>query len=354
MTCTLVVDGVHHSYGSTPVLHGVRLCIRPGEIVCLLGPSGCGKTTLLRCVAGLEPLRQGRIILAGEEVASPGQNLPPEKRGVGMVFQDFALFPHRNVQANVSFGLRGLSRQEARERVQATLQRVRAADLIDSWPHQLSGGQQQRVALARALAPQPRLMLMDEPFSGLDASLRRSLRDDARLLLKEVGIATLMVTHDGEEALQMADRIVLMNAGRMVLDGPPEQVWRHPVDAFSATFFGDCCSIEGQVSNQQVQIGPLSVAAEGMPEKSPVTVVIRHTALQLSPLPEGSTEASAEVLDERFLGGRRQTVVAIQHRGERLLLTSRHNNDQHFHRGDAVALRLDAQGVFCFGKNTQE
>ncbi|TVR45707.1 MAG: ABC transporter ATP-binding protein [Planctomycetota bacterium] len=349
MTCTLVVSGAHHAYGATPVLHGIDLCIQPGEIVCMLGPSGCGKTTLLRCVAGLEPLLSGTITLAGEEVSRCGHCVPPEQRGVGMVFQDFALFPHRDVRANVAFGLRGLSRSDAAQRINETLARVRAADLIDAWPHQLSGGQQQRVALARALAPRPRLMLMDEPFSGLDATLRRSLRDDARLLLKDVGIATLMVTHDGEEALQMADRIVLMNHGKMVLDGPPERVWRHPVDVFSATFFGDCSTTQGVVNDGGVRIGPLVVPADGLADGTPVTVVIRHTALRLRPMQgDASSTRLAEVIDERFLGGRRQTVVAIRHRGERLLLTSRHDNYHHFRRGEKVEMELAESGVFCF------
>ncbi|TVR14175.1 MAG: ABC transporter ATP-binding protein [Planctomycetota bacterium] len=346
----LSVQQVSHAYTVEPVLRAVDLQIAAGEIVCLLGPSGCGKTTLLRCIAGLEGLRGGAIFIAGAEVSTARRTVPPERRGVGMVFQDFALFPHKNISDNVAFGLRGFRHEQRQQRVRETLKRVQAEELAQAWPHQLSGGQQQRIALARALAPQPRLMLMDEPFSGLDATLRRSLRHDARLLLKEVGIATLLVTHDGEEALQMADRVVLMNQGRIVLDGPPETVWRNPVDAFSASFFGDCTTIRATVRDGAVRVGPLSIPGpEGAEDGAPMDVVLRHTGLRLRPAsPQDSDESRVPVIDERFLGGRRQTDIAIEHHGQRLALTARHDNDQHYTVGQSVVPSLVPGGVFCF------
>lgn len=352
----LTVEQVSHSYHSEPVLRQVDLRIAAGEVVCLLGPSGCGKTTLLRCIAGLEPLRGGQISMADQVVSTPRRTLPPERRGVGMVFQDFALFPHKNVCDNVAFGLRGFARGQRDERVRETLKRVQAENLYDAWPHQLSGGQQQRVALARALAPQPRLMLMDEPFSGLDATLRRSLRHDARLLLKEVGIATLLVTHDGEEALQMADRVVLMNHGRIVLDGPPEEVWRNPIDVFSAAFFGDCSVIRAQVNDATVAVGPLRVPTPaGLMDGAAVDVVLRHTGLRLRPAgADDPPQTQVPVIDERFLGGRRQTVIAVEHQGQRLALTARHDNDQHYTAGQAVVPSLVPGGVFCFAADPDQ
>lgn len=351
MSAGLRVSDLHHAYGSAHILHGIGLTIEAGEIVCLLGPSGCGKTTLLRCVAGLEGLRGGSVEIAGDVVSTPAKCLPPERRGVGMVFQDFALFPHKNVRDNVAFGLKGMGRTDANARVRECLAQAKAEDLINSWPHTLSGGQQQRVALARALAPKPRLMLLDEPFSGLDATLRRALRDDARLLLKDLQMGTLMVTHDGEEALQMADRIILMNKGDVVLDGPPEEVWRHPVDVFSATFFGDCTQIAGVVQQSAVRVGPLMIEARSIPDGTEVDVVLRHSGLRLTKaLPGEDATNTCKVIDQRFLGGRRQTIIETRHRGERLLLTSRHDNVQHYQRGDRVSPALGTSGVFVFPK----
>jgi iron(III) transport system ATP-binding protein len=346
MPAGLRVSNLHHAYGSAHILHGIGLTIEPGEIVCLLGPSGCGKTTLLRCVAGLEGLRAGSVEIAGEVVSSPKKIVPPESRGVGMVFQDFALFPHKNVRDNVAFGLKGLKRAEATERVRECLTAAKAADLIDSWPHKLSGGQQQRIALARALAPKPRLMLMDEPFNGLDTTLRDSLRDDARLLLKELKMATLMVTHDGEEALKMADRIILMNKGGVVLDGPPEQVWHNPVDTFSATFFGDCTELTAVAQDGMVRVGPLAIQADDFQDGAEVSVVLRHNGLRLKKaLPDEAASATCKVIDTRFIGGRRQSVIETHHRGERVLLTSHHDNLYHYEVGEQVSVSLTPGGA---------
>jgi len=296
---------VRHRFGALEAVAGVDLEVAPGELVCLLGPSGCGKTTVLRLAAGLEPLQQGRIAIAGETVAGVGRALPPEARGVGLVFQDFALFPHLSVADNVGFGLRGQARVAKAARVREILAQVRLQDLATSFPHQLSGGQQQRVALARALAPAPRLMLLDEPFSGLDVGLRREVRDEALHVLKSAGIATLMVTHDPEEAMFMADRIALMRAGRFEQVGPPSDLYFRPANRFVAGFFGEVNAIPGRVQAGQVAtpLGP--VAAPGAPEGAAVEVLIRSEGLLLGSLAVTGSQrpvALARVLAARLLG----------------------------------------------------
>ena len=219
MSQGLVLDTLSHSYGDTVVVPEVSLTVAPGELLCLLGPSGCGKTTTLRIAAGLEEVRQGRVTLDGRLVSGDGVHIPPEHRHVGFLFQDYALFPHLNVCGNVEFGLDGLTRPARRQRALDMLAQVGMADYAGAWPHQLSGGQQQRVGLARALAPQPGLMLLDEPFSGLDKRLRDQIRDETQRVLKANGVATLMVTHDPEEAMFMAKPLPTRSEREEEIDG---------------------------------------------------------------------------------------------------------------------------------------
>ena len=224
--------------GFKPVVDGLSLELARGEIGCLLGASGCGKTTVLRAISGFEPLQQGRIVLGGRELEGPGGNVAAEKRRVGMMFQDYALFPHLDVAANVGFGLRGLARAKRQQRVAAMLSQVGLDGLGERYPHELSGGQQQRVALARALAPMPELLLLDEPFSNLDTSTRQRLAEELRQLLKATGTTVLMVTHDQSEAFAMADRIGVMQGGRLLQWDAAPQLYRAPGDAFVAGFIG--------------------------------------------------------------------------------------------------------------------
>ncbi|MEC9347805.1 MAG: ABC transporter ATP-binding protein [Pseudomonadota bacterium] len=245
---SLSLRSLSHSFGDVRAVDGFSLEIAEGEIVCLLGPSGCGKTTTLRLAAGLEPLQQGEIAMGAQVVAGPGVAVPPEGRGIGMVFQDYALFPHLDVAGNVGFGLRGLPGPEREVRVRDMLARVGLTARAGVYPHQLSGGEQQRVALARALAPQPSLMLMDEPFANLDVTLRNAVRDETLALLKDHGATVLLVTHDPEEAMRMADRIVVMRGGRLVQAGPPDEIYLRPVDDFMARFFGPVNEIAGTVA----------------------------------------------------------------------------------------------------------
>mgnify|MGYP001809880117 FL=1 len=234
----LAFDGVTHRYGASLAVDNLSLTIGAGEIVCLCGPSGCGKSTLLRIAAGLEGLQHGALRLGGRVVAGKGFSEPPERRGVGLVFQDYALFPHLSILDNVCFGLTKLPAAERRRLALAALEQVGMEEHAAKYPHQLSGGQQQRAALARALAPSPAVLLLDEPFSGLDARLREQVRDETLQVLKRNGAATLLVTHDSEEAMFLADRIALMRAGKLAQTGAPLDLYARPTSPYAASFFG--------------------------------------------------------------------------------------------------------------------
>ena len=226
----LELSDVSCRFDGTTVVDRLSLVLLPGQVTCLLGPSGCGKSTTLRMAAGVERASAGEIRIDGELVEGGGIHQPPEARGIGMMFQDFALFPHLTVRGNVGFGAKGA----AKGRVDDLIARVGLSDKADKYPHQLSGGEQQRVALARALAPQPRVMLMDEPFSGHDNRLRDGIRDQTLEILKEEGTAVLLVTHEPDEAMRMADQIALMRRGRIVQQGAPYNIYNNPVDAEAA------------------------------------------------------------------------------------------------------------------------
>ncbi len=302
-TPSLHLDRVSHWYDTVQAVDDLSLAVYPGELVCLLGPSGCGKTTVLRLAAGLEALQAGSVRLDGRTVADGRIDVPPEARSVGLVFQDYALFPHLTVRENVMFGLHKLSRAERRRRAEATLRQVGMAEAGDSHPHMLSGGQQQRVAVARALAPQPRVMLLDEPFSGLDVSLRQQVRDETLHVLKNSGAATLMVTHDPDEAMFMADRVALMRAGRLEQVGIPCELYNSPASPFVASFFGDVNRIPAVVRNGCVStpLGPLDAGA--LHEGTPVEVLVRPEALRLQPASAGAADgAAAQVVTARLLG----------------------------------------------------
>jgi ABC-type spermidine/putrescine transport systems, ATPase components len=285
----LVLDGLTHSYDGTdqPVVRDVSLHVAPGELVCLLGPSGCGKTTTLRIAAGLETARQGRVRLNGRLVSGDGVHLPPEERNVGFLFQDYALFPHLSVRANVEFGLTALPKAERKKRALEQLAQVGMADYAKVFPHQLSGGQQQRVALARALAPGPTLMLLDEPFSSLDKRLRDQIRDETLHVLKQARIATLMVTHDPEEAMFMADRIAVMQAGRIVQLDRPEELYHRPRTPFVAAFFGEVNVLPAVARGGRVETALGGFDAPGLADGAGAEVLIRPEAISLTPAADG-------------------------------------------------------------------
>jgi len=294
---------VCHDYDGAESVHDLSLTVQAGESLCLLGPSGCGKTTALRLAAGLEVPSSGEIRLQGRTVAGPGHGAPPERRNVGLVFQDYALFPHLDVAGNVAFGLEGMPAADRTARVAEVLERVGMADHAHSWPHMLSGGQQQRVALARALAPRPGLVLMDEPFSGLDARLRDAVRDRTLHVLKRLGAAMLMVTHDAEEAMYMADRIAVMRAGRIVQVGAPADLYFRPVSAFVAEFFGDVNRAACQVRHGRLDTPLGDIPAGGLADGQMAEVVVRPEAMQLAEAaPDATGQGYARVLAARSLG----------------------------------------------------
>jgi iron(III) transport system ATP-binding protein len=292
-------DGVTQRFGAVTALDQVSLSVAPGEIVALLGHSGCGKTTLLRLAAGVERPSSGRVLLEGRDVSSPAHFVEPEARGVGLVFQDYALFPHLSVRENVRFGLRGYGNAEADATALRAIARVGLADLAEAYPHMLSGGEQQRVALARAVAPRPGVLLMDEPFSNLDRRLRDVVRDETMALLQEIGATSIIVTHDPEDAMRVADRIVLMQQGRIVQSGTAEELYRRPTSLFAARFFCDLTEIETVARDGAVDTPLGRFPAAGLPEGAPAVLGIRPQAIRL--VPKGFC-LQARVMTRRFLG----------------------------------------------------
>jgi iron(III) transport system ATP-binding protein len=305
----LAFESIVQVYGATRALDNVTLTVAPGELVCLLGNSGCGKTTLLRVAAGVETPAEGRVLLDGREVTGPTTLLAPEKRGTGLMFQDYALFPHLSILENVSFGLRGLPARDIETAARRALARVGLDRAANDYPHTLSGGEQQRVALARSIAPRPGILLMDEPFSNLDRRLRDAIRDETVAILRETGATTIVVTHDPEEAMRIADRIVLMREGRIVQEGTAETIYRHPVDILAARFFSDFNEVEGVCRRGQVTT-PIGIfKADGIAEGASAVVCVRPQGVRLRPpgfcLP-------GRVLSRRFLGEVDLVQVAVQ------------------------------------------
>lgn len=291
----VALEQVDHAYGSVPSVRGIDLAVSPGEVVCLLGNSGCGKTTLLRLVAGLERPAAGTIRIDGRVVSRRGTFVRPERRSVGLMFQDYALFPNMTVLANVAFGLRHRPHADAEAR--NLLDRVGLARHAYEYPDALSGGERQRAALARALAPRPGILLMDEPFSGLDRRLRERIRTEALRLLRDTGVTVVLVTHDPEEAMELADRIVLMRDGRVVQSGPPAELYDRPADLAAARFFSPVNELPGFVES-----GLLVTAVGRFPTPlpdGPGVAAIRSRGISITSAGAG---LPARVTGRRFLG----------------------------------------------------
>ncbi|MEM6464086.1 MAG: ABC transporter ATP-binding protein [Pseudomonadota bacterium] len=302
----LVFDDISHDYQGHVALEDITLRAAPGEVLCLIGPSGSGKTTLLRLAAGLEAPSRGRILLNQLEIAGLGTFVPPERRGVGLMFQDFALFPHMNVIDNVRFGLAG--RAGDKDEAMLALERVGLAHYAKKFPHALSGGEQQRVALARALSPRPSVLLMDEPFSGLDARLRDSVREDTLAILRKTSATVLMVTHDAEEAMRVADHVALLNEGRLVQYGTAEDLYYRPVDLFTAAFFSELNTFESEIENGHVltPFGKFEVSDDV--KSARMTVAVRPSALELN---ETKGDVRAQIESRCFLGSDEQIALVL-------------------------------------------
>ncbi|MFD1694423.1 ABC transporter ATP-binding protein [Roseibium aestuarii] len=323
----LELRNITHAYGPVTSLDDVSLSVAPGEVLCLLGHSGCGKTTLMRVAAGVECQTSGEVRINGRIVAGEGGFVPPEKRGVGLMFQDYALFPHMTILKNVLFGLKHLGRAEAREQACAALARVGLLDHAEDYPHALSGGEQQRVALARALAPRPGILLMDEPFSGLDKRLRDKVREETLAILRESRASCIVVTHDPEEAMRMGDRIALMRKGRLVQVGAPRDFFENPADLAAARFFSELNELPGTVVEGGVDT-PIGLfrrdiyfgsTLEGLGLGAPVRVVIRPSGLMLGR--KSGQDRFMEITREIGQNLGQATVMATRFVGEMDILT---------------------------------
>ena len=284
-------------FADSPVVQGLNFIVAPGEILALLGPSGCGKTTTLRLIAGFEQLDAGCIVVAGRTVADERVYIPPEKRNVGVVFQDYAIFPHLSVAQNVAFGLQGNRNKD--QRVLEMLSLVGLDGQGEQMPHHLSGGQQQRVALARALAPQPDVLLLDEPFSNLDAALRQTVRQEVRDLLKQCGTTAIFVTHDQEEALAVGDKVAVMNVGQIEQIGTPEEIFHRPQSRFVAEFMGQTDFLPGIATDHGLET-PLGLLPQRLTlsNGTPVEVAIRSDDVQI----EADEGGNGTILSRQFVG----------------------------------------------------
>jgi iron(III) transport system ATP-binding protein len=341
----LEVRGVSQAYDSRPVLEDLSFRLEPGMIGCLLGPSGCGKTTVLRCIAGFERVTRGEIVLRGETMSHVGRTVPAERRRIGMVFQDYALFPHLTVERNIAFGLRNASQDERSGRVAELLDIVGLNGVASRYPHELSGGQQQRVALARALAPRPELMLLDEPFSNLDVELRERLSLEVRQILKQQQTTAILVTHDQHEAFNIADEIGIMANGRIEQWDIPYRLYHEPATRFVADFIGQGVFLPGRITGNdtvEVELGVLrGRLMHEAPQGAAVDVLVRPDDI----LHDDSSALKARVLHKAFRGAQFLYTLELPGGARVLSLVPSHHNHA---VGEAVGIRLEIDHVVAF------
>jgi iron(III) transport system ATP-binding protein len=336
----LALEQVTVDYGATRAVDEVSFTVGDGEILCLLGPSGSGKSSLLRVIAGVERPSCGRVLIDHAECAGPHRFVEPERRRIGMVFQDYALFPHLTVAANVAFGLKGRPARDIDRIVAAMLDRVDLRRYAGSYPHMLSGGERQRVALARALAPAPRVLLMDEPFSSLDGRLRDQVREQTLELLRDTRTTTVIVTHDPDEAMRVADRIALLRDGRLEQCGPPEELYLRPATRFAARFFGDLNEIAGTCRGGVVHTPVGSFEAPDLRDGAQALVCIRPQAVRVGRRPAG---IAAHVVRAEFRGEVDHLVLAVA--GLTCPLTARAFGRTRLEPGDAVYVEVPHEDV---------
>ncbi len=344
MNRQLSIEGLCHSYGERLVLQDIAFHAEAGEIVCLLGQSGCGKTTLLRLIAGLERVSGGCISLDGIKVSSPSVFVPPERRGVGFMFQDYALFPHLTVFENAMFGFQTHT-QEAVGWVTDMLAHVGLDALSGHYPHMLSAGEQQRAALVRALAPRPRILLMDEPFSNLDVGTRDGARDTTLALLDERGSTAVIVTHDPAEAMRIADRIVLMHAGKLVQIGTPADIYRRPNSLYAARYFSDLNEIDGMCKDGEVATALGAFPAPGL-DSGPATLCIRPHDIELS---GGDGCWTGRVKSIAFLG--ESTLLSLDVDGLATALRVKLSGNSEFTHEQSVKFTIHPKSTFCLSTN---
>ena len=343
----LELSNVHCCYGGNTAVYQLGFRVMRGQIACLLGPSGCGKTTTLRAIAGFEPLCDGEIRVRGETLSVPGYTVPPEQRRMGMVFQEYALFPHLTIHDNITFGLRGLSRRERQRRADELLELVDLEGFGERYPHELSGGQQQRVSLARAVAPQPRLVLLDEPFSNLDVELRERLSREFHDIFRNQGVTAILVTHDQGEAFAMADEVGVMNGGRIVQWDTPFNLYHEPNERFVAEFIGQGSMVSGTlIDGERIQADELGVlrGQHGFPwpAGTRVDVLLRPDDVRMGGAPSA---LHGRVVKKAFKGA--ETLYTLRTPGgqELLALAPSHSD---YAVGDDVALTLDTEHLVAF------
>lgn len=347
MNHVLELTDVSVALEGTPIVHNVSLSLAVGAIGCLLGPSGCGKTTLLRAIAGFEAVTAGTIVMHGECVSSTTQQFPVEKRNVGMVFQDYALFPHLTVAENIGFGLFALPGHTARERVSELSAMLRIDDLLHTYPHKLSGGQQQRVAIARAMAPRPTILLLDEPFASLDVELREDIAREIRQVLKQDGITTILVSHNQLEAFAMADEVGVMHTGRLLQWDTAFNLYHEPASVSVADFVGEGFFIAGTVT------GPTTVSTElglleddrqhGFAIGAAVQVLIRPDDV----IHDDSSTQTARVASKAFRGAEYLYTLSLESGANILSLVPSHHNHS---VGEAIGIRVEMDHLVVFSK----
>jgi iron(III) transport system ATP-binding protein len=349
-----IVDVRHrypgHAASSHVALNGVSLTVAPHEVTCIVGPSGCGKSTLLRLISGLETVQAGSISIGGVPVAVPGRSLAPERRPVGMMFQDFALFPHLTVAGNIAFGLRHRPRAEREARVAELLELVALERYADTYPHTLSGGQQQRVALARAMSREPDVLLLDEPFSALDEQMRRAVREEVVQIIRATGIATLVVTHDPEEAMEIGSRVVVMTEGRIVQADTPYALYRNPANSFVAQLFGELNRFSARVVDGHLDtpLGRFAVPAEASAGSMEVACRVEDVTVQPPGGPPGGITAT--VLRSSFLGSTTRVCLSLPAAGvpDGVEIHARLAGYVPMRAGDAVTASVDPQRLMLF------
>ncbi|MRR51470.1 MAG: ABC transporter ATP-binding protein [Rhodocyclaceae bacterium] len=354
----LDVQRVSHAYGRNPVVREISFTLEAGQIGCLLGASGCGKTTMLRLIAGFETPTGGEIRLQGESIATPTRQTPPERRHIGMVFQDYALFPHLSVADNVGFGIRDASAAEKRRRVTELIETVGLGGQQDKYPHELSGGQQQRVALARALAPQPRLLLLDEPFSNLDVELRERLSLEIRQILKSTGTTAMLVTHDQHEAFAVADVIGVMRAGRIEQWAAPYDLYHRPATRFVADFIGQGAFVCGEILDRQTVQVELGLLHSQLPMECAESCRAcgRDCRLDVLLRPDDvvhddGAELQAEVIAKAFRGAEFLYTLRLPSGAQILSLVPSHHNHA---IGEKIGIRMDVDHVVTFRQSVAD
>ncbi len=346
----LTFDDVCYDIEDAPILKNVSLTAPSGSVTCLLGPSGSGKTSLLRIAAGMQRQTAGRVLLDDREICGDKIFMPPEKRGIGLVFQDYALFPHLNILDNVLFGLRHLGREARMEQAGKMLNRVGLADRASDFPHNLSGGEQQRVALARAMAPRPGVLLMDEPFSGLDARLRDMMRDETLGILRETRATSVIVTHDPEEALRMGDQIALLNEGRLEQAGSGQDLYYKPNSLFAAGFFSELNIFAGRVTQAAVQTPLGRIEAGEFSNGDDVVAAIRVGAIEIAKSSGEGSGVPGRILSMNFSGDHNHLNVGISGYDTPIRTRVAVGSEviHHLQVGDDVVLTPKKHGAFVF------